>query len=54
MLVIKKAYADPIAFEFKDIGPTQETLDSITESFNADGLCRNYFSYKVYRRLQYY
>lgn len=36
MLVIKKAYADPIAFEFKDIGPTQETLDSITESFNAD------------------
>lgn len=36
MLVIKKAYADPLVFEFVDFGPTQHTLDSITESFNAD------------------
>ena len=34
MLIIKKAYADPVAFKFVDFGPTQETLDSITESFN--------------------
>lgn len=33
-LIIKKAYADPIAFKVVDFGPTQETLDSITESFN--------------------
>jgi hypothetical protein len=36
MLTIKKAYADPVAFKFVDFGPTQETLDSITESFNAN------------------
>jgi len=36
MLVIRKAYADPVAFNFIDFGPTQETLDSIQESFNAD------------------
>jgi len=36
MIVINKAYADPVAFNFVDFGPTQETLDSITESFNAD------------------
>lgn len=36
MIVIKKAYADPVAFNFIDFGPTQETLDSINESFNAD------------------
>ena len=36
MLVIKKAYADPVAFNFVDFGPTQQTLDSIKESFNAD------------------
>lgn len=35
-LVIKKAYADPVAFKYIDFGPTQETLDSITESFNAN------------------
>jgi len=35
-IVIKKAYADPVAFKFIDFGPTQETLDSITESFNAN------------------
>ena len=34
MLTIKKAWADPIAFKFVDFGPTQTTLDSITESFN--------------------
>lgn len=36
MIVIKKAYADPVAFKFIDFGPTQETLDNITESFNAN------------------
>jgi len=35
-LVISKAFADPVAFKFVDFGPTQQTLDSITESFNAD------------------
>jgi hypothetical protein len=35
-LIIKKAYADPVAFKFVDFGPTQETLDSINESFNAN------------------
>ena len=35
-IVIKKAYADPVAFKFIDFGPTQQTLDAITESFNAD------------------
>ena len=35
-LTIKKAYADPIAFNFVDYGPTQETLDAIQESFNAN------------------
>lgn len=35
-IVIKKAYADPVAFKFIDFGPTQQTLDSISESFNAD------------------
>jgi len=35
-LTIKKAYADPVQFTFVDFGPTQETLDSIRESFNAD------------------
>ena len=33
-VTIKKAYADPVSFEFVDFGPTQETLDSINESFN--------------------
>ena len=36
MLTIKKAWADPIAFKFVDFGPTVETLESITESFNAN------------------
>ena len=34
MLTIKKIWADPIAFKFVDFGPTQTTLDNITESFN--------------------
>jgi hypothetical protein len=34
VLTIKKAWADPIAFKFVDFGPTVETLESITESFN--------------------
>jgi hypothetical protein len=33
-LIIKKAFADPVAFKFVDFGPTQQTLDSINESFN--------------------
>lgn len=36
MLTIKKIWADPIAFKFVDFGPTVETLESITESFNAN------------------
>jgi len=36
MLTMSKAWADPLAFKFVDFGPTQETLDAITESFNAD------------------
>ena len=36
MLTIKKVWADPIAFKFVDFGPTQTTLDSITESFNVN------------------
>ena len=34
MLTIKKAWADPIAFKFVDFGPTVETLNNISESFN--------------------
>lgn len=34
ILTIKKKYADPLQFEFVDFGPTQETLDAISESFN--------------------
>ena len=35
-LTIKKKWADPIQFKVVDFGPTQETLDSIKESFNAN------------------
>jgi len=34
MLTIKKAWADPVAFKFVDFGPTVETLNNISESFN--------------------
>jgi hypothetical protein len=36
VLTLKKAYADPIQFKVVDFGPTVETIESITESFNAD------------------
>jgi hypothetical protein len=36
VLTLKKQYADPIKFKIVDFGPTIETIDSITESFNAD------------------
>lgn len=36
VLTIKKAYADPVQFKFVDFGPTQQTLDAINESFNAN------------------
>lgn len=34
ILVIKKAYADPLAFEFVDFGDSTEMIESINESFN--------------------
>lgn len=34
IITIKKKYADPVHFKYIDFGPTQQTLDSITESFN--------------------
>ena len=33
-LTIKRSYADPISFKFIDFGPTVETHENITESFN--------------------
>lgn len=36
ILTICKKYADPVQFRFVDIGSTQETLDAISESFNAN------------------
>jgi len=36
VLEISKKYADPLHFRFVDCGPTQQTLDAIKESFNAD------------------
>lgn len=33
-IVIKKKYAEPVRFKFIDFGDTQQTLDSIVESFN--------------------
>jgi len=36
VLQISKKYADPLHFRFVDCGPTQQTLDAIKESFNAD------------------
>ena len=36
ILTIRKPYADPVTFKFVDFGSTQETLDSINESFNAN------------------
>ena len=36
VLRISKKYADPLHFRFVDVGPTQQTLDAIKESFNAN------------------
>ena len=36
VLTISKKWADPLSFRFVDFGPTQKTLDAITESFNAN------------------
>lgn len=36
-LTIKKKWADPLYFDFVDFGPTEKTLNSINESFNANG-----------------
>jgi hypothetical protein len=33
-LTIKKTWAEPLAFKFIDFGPTLETLNNISESFN--------------------
>lgn len=33
-ITIKKSYADALRFKFVKFGPTQETLDSLSESFN--------------------
>jgi len=35
-LTIKKKYADPVHFKFVDFGDTQETINAIKESFNAN------------------
>lgn len=43
ILTIKKAWADPLYFEFVDFGPTQHTLDSINESFDANGFAEAIF-----------
>lgn len=34
IITIKKKYAEPVHFKYVDFGPTQQTLDSINESFN--------------------
>lgn len=36
IFTIRKKYADPVQFRYLDFGPTQQTLDSINESFNAN------------------
>ena len=36
IFTIRKKYADPVQFRYIDFGPTQQTLDAITESFNAN------------------
>ena len=36
ILTIKKPYADPVHFEFVDFGKTKDTIEAITESFNAN------------------
>ena len=36
-LTVKKKWADPLYFKFVDFGPTEHTLNNISESFNANG-----------------
>jgi len=36
-ITIKKKWADPLYFDFVDFGPTEKTINSINESFNANG-----------------
>jgi hypothetical protein len=36
-LTIKKKWADPIHFKFIDFGPTEATINNISESFNVSG-----------------
>lgn len=36
IFTIRKKYADPVQFRYIDFGPTQQTLDNINESFNAN------------------
>jgi hypothetical protein len=43
ILTIRKKWADPLRFKFVEFGPTQHTLDSITESFNANGFAEAIF-----------
>ena len=35
-IVIRKSYADPLVFKFVDFGPAEDTINSISESFNAN------------------
>jgi hypothetical protein len=35
-LTIKKKWADPLQFKFIDFGPVEETINNISESFNAN------------------
>jgi len=42
-LTIKKKWADPLHFNFVDFGPVEETINGITESFNAHGFAEIMF-----------
>mgnify|MGYP000002666860 CR=1 FL=1 len=35
-IIIQKTYADPVVFKFIDFGPAEETINNISESFNAN------------------
>ena len=35
-IIIQKKWADPLAFKFVDFGPAEETINNISESFNAN------------------
>ena len=51
VLRISKKYADPLHFRFVDVGPTQQTLDAIKESFNADDFAEIIFLSKYIGQL---